>query len=471
MEIPYLYQLQEANFTDLSNTDFKIAVVDVDTSGLTAAQIDTLQTQGKIMFSYLSIGEAEDYRDYWIQGNWSINPPSFTLNENNEWNGNYRLKYWAEEWQQIILNKIEDIISKGYNGVYLDVLDAYQDANVINAYDGSTTTRQEIIDFTIRISEYAKSINPNFKIIPQNAVELLSVNEEVATAPNLAFINAIDGVGVEDTWTTGNPGGTENNTAPWTTDNLSYLKLATAAGKFILSTDYATEENLQTQFIANAIGEGFIPYIGTRRLDGTIDTTNYTSLVQMPDNWLDIVIDGNITTPELPSTEPEPPVIDDLSFTPPTGSGVIEGTDNPEEVQGNQSSNILSGLGGPDILYGEGGDDIIYDGLGDDTVWAGQGNDTLYAGKGNDLLAGEGGNDLFIIGPNNGQDLIDDLTLGDKIKLVNSPYQSALEAYQALSFDGNHSTLDLGDGNSIKILWVSPTEINSASFEVDGFIG
>ncbi len=80
MAIPFLYQLQRANYTNLSSRDFKVAVIDMDDSGLSANQVSNLIAQDKTMFTYLSIGEAEVYRDYW--DGWGRNPPDFLLGEN-----------------------------------------------------------------------------------------------------------------------------------------------------------------------------------------------------------------------------------------------------------------------------------------------------------------------------------------------------------------------------------------------------
>ena len=68
MSLPFLYQLQNASYGSLSATDFDFGVVDMDDAGLTAAQVAALEKQGKGLVSYVSIGEAEDYRDYWQSG-------------------------------------------------------------------------------------------------------------------------------------------------------------------------------------------------------------------------------------------------------------------------------------------------------------------------------------------------------------------------------------------------------------------
>ena len=53
--------------------------------------------------------------------------------------------------------------------------------------------RQEMRDFVIGISQYAKASDPGFAVIPQNGVELVTENGEEDGNPSMAYINAIDG--------------------------------------------------------------------------------------------------------------------------------------------------------------------------------------------------------------------------------------------------------------------------------------
>ncbi len=83
----------------------------------------------RLVISYLSIGEAEDYRYYW-QSNWNSNSPEWLSNENPDWAGNYKVKYWIQSWKKIIYGNtnsyLDKIIDKGFDGVYLDIIDAFE---------------------------------------------------------------------------------------------------------------------------------------------------------------------------------------------------------------------------------------------------------------------------------------------------------------------------------------------------------
>jgi cysteinyl-tRNA synthetase, unknown class len=83
----------------------------------------------RLVICYMSIGEAENYRYYW-QTEWNKNPPSWLHKENPDWKGNYKVKYWHSAWKQIIMGTeiayLDRIISAGFDGVYLDIIDAFE---------------------------------------------------------------------------------------------------------------------------------------------------------------------------------------------------------------------------------------------------------------------------------------------------------------------------------------------------------
>ncbi len=92
----------------------------------------------RLVISYMSIGEAEDYRFYWKK-DWSPEKLSWIHRENPNWPGNYKVKYWNKEWQSIITGTntsyTQRIIDAGFDGVYLDIIDAFwyfenEEANV-----------------------------------------------------------------------------------------------------------------------------------------------------------------------------------------------------------------------------------------------------------------------------------------------------------------------------------------------------
>ena len=138
----FLYLLNTENFTSkqnfisaISETNYDVLIIDFffDEEEYTTSEIEALKTKrngGKrLVISYISIGEAEDYRYYW-KNEWISNPPVWLAGENPDWEGNYKVRYWHKEWQDIIYGSessyIYKIIITGFDGAYLDIIDAFE---------------------------------------------------------------------------------------------------------------------------------------------------------------------------------------------------------------------------------------------------------------------------------------------------------------------------------------------------------
>jgi uncharacterized protein (TIGR01370 family) len=349
--LPFLYQLQNASYASLSAQSFRAAVVDMDESGLTKSQLQNLNSEGKAVYTYLSIGEAEDYRAYWVNGHWSQQKPAFVLGENPDWPGNYSVKFWDPTWQAIMFARVDAAIALGYDGMYLDIVDAYQVAQVRAAYTGADI-RQAMINFVVALSQHAKALDPSFKVIPQNAVGLLALNELNPSVPNSAYLKAIDGIGVEDLWYDG------NSSASWTAGDLKFIQNAINAGKFVLATSYPTDDAKQNAFVTNAINAGLIPFVADRDLTGIIDPTDLTIEGRM--------LGHNINTPW-------------------TVTGPADWLGGNDIIEGTSGADTLDGRAGDDVITGKAGDDRLYGGTGNDRLDGGAGNDRLYGGAGNDI--------------------------------------------------------------------------------------
>jgi cysteinyl-tRNA synthetase len=139
----FLYLINPENFAtkqDLINavtaTNYDVVIMDLfsnENEPYTAVEVDQLRQKAnggsRIVVCYMSIGEAEDYRYYW-QSSWSNTPPSWLSEENPDWEGNYKVKYWDADWQSIIYGNqnayLDKILAAGFDGVYLDIIDAFE---------------------------------------------------------------------------------------------------------------------------------------------------------------------------------------------------------------------------------------------------------------------------------------------------------------------------------------------------------
>ena len=249
------------------------------------------------VIAYLNIGQAEDYRTYWMKG-WRVGKPAFILGTDPDgWAGNFPVAYWRQEWRQLITGPgglIEQIRAAGFDGLYLDWVGGFEDENVVAAArrDG-VDARLEMIAWVREVSAVAKGGERPLFVIAQNAAPLLQ---------DSSYLDAIDGVSHEDIWFTGADGLAEGDCpVPRTaaevgsaaylarldkacrrshdTDPVSamhfvgedvivpLLKLAQDRGKAVFTVDYALKvENIAAARKASR-SFGFAPFVGARNLN------------------------------------------------------------------------------------------------------------------------------------------------------------------------------------------------------------
>jgi len=246
---PVVYSYQGVGYEDLAEVNATVLIVDPDDSGLTNEEITRLHIQGKTVIAYLNIGQAERFRSYWKK-EWEINPPSWLGEEDAEWPENYWVSFWNQEWKGIILNCLDEIIERGFDGVLLDRIDVYEyweNRGVLDA-------KKMMIDLVLEISLVAKQ-NKCFLIIPQNSEELIE-------DPN--YLDAIDGVSSEDVWTTGDKIRPSHEVEP----RLELLDEIISKGKIVLVLDYPSSLTLRKEFCSKAKERGYLPYSSSPDLQG-----------------------------------------------------------------------------------------------------------------------------------------------------------------------------------------------------------
>ena len=129
------YETKHDFIQALAETNYDLMIVDIfhHDALYTKSELERLKVKKngakRLVIGYLSIGEAEDYRDYW-QTDWRVNPPAWLDTENPDWAGNFKVKYWNAEWQAIIFGHEQSYVKKaidsGFDGVYLDIIDAFE---------------------------------------------------------------------------------------------------------------------------------------------------------------------------------------------------------------------------------------------------------------------------------------------------------------------------------------------------------
>ncbi len=242
------YQLQGVSPAAIARSSSDLVVIDYSngTTPFTKAQVEQMQRKPdgsrRIVLSYMSIGEAENYRWYWPQRN-----PAWLGPENPKWKGNYGVRFWHDDWQKIVFEYTDKIVAAGFDGVYLDKVDEYEEMG----------RKDDMVEFVSRIAARAKAERPAFLIVSQNGDQLI---------PDPKFRKAIDAFAREDLLYGESSDGVRNTTAS-IRESVGRLKLLAAEGKPVFVVEYPRNEE-QARTATREISEhGFVGLMARRALD------------------------------------------------------------------------------------------------------------------------------------------------------------------------------------------------------------
>jgi cysteinyl-tRNA synthetase len=251
----------------------------------------------KRVLAYIDIGQAEDFRTYW-ESDWRIGDPEWIVGEDpDQWRGNYPVAYWEDDWHEIWLDEpdgyLNQIVAAGFDGVYLDWVEAYSHDPVRAAArrDG-VDAHEEMVSWVHDIAEHARAQRPGFLVVGQNAAELVEDDDYVAV---------VDAIAQEQTWFDGaaddDPPGDcplprtraevdteayraslpprcmkiyDNPGSPLHVSSEEYVGYLTqwrAKGKPVLTVDYAVQPENVAWVYSTSRALGFIPFASNRHLN------------------------------------------------------------------------------------------------------------------------------------------------------------------------------------------------------------
>lgn len=297
----WMYQIQwldeNATIDELDNTQYDMLVVEpgfnftedqYDVNYLVPSLKQKPNGDERILLAYIDIGQAEDYRTYW-ESSWvaptttQAGVPDFLITiDPDGWSGNYPVAYWDTAWQNIWLGEngiIEQIANYGFDGVYLDWVEAYDDDKILEVADvQGINTENEMMLFIERIRNLGRSINPEFLVVPQNAPYLLDANPTF-------YASIIDALATEDTWfygegdvpwespDAGDLSGGDRHAGDYSTGaRIEQSKKYLALGIPVFTVDYCISETKAEQTYINAYENGFIPLVTRVSLTNITET-------------------------------------------------------------------------------------------------------------------------------------------------------------------------------------------------------
>jgi len=263
--ILWVYQLsgyQNNSLQQIADSCYELAVVDLARDGssdfFTYAEVTGT---GKQMLAYFEIGAIENYRP-----EWDSVPSDLLLGTLDGWPGEYYVKYWDERWWPIVQGRVDQAISAGFNGAYLDMIVTYEEIPANSAGTTRDDLARKMVDLIVRLSEYAKGIDADFLVYPQNSPELYTYS---------GYLAAIDGLGMEEMYVraTDRP-----CTLSWCYENIANATAIHNAGKTVLSIDYATTPEMVELAVSQSLAAGFSPFVSVRDLDIAPDVCTPTAV-------------------------------------------------------------------------------------------------------------------------------------------------------------------------------------------------
>lgn len=260
----WTYQLVGARPSQIAASETDLAVIDYSRDGTpahryTRGDVERMKRKPngdrRIVLAYLSIGEAESYRYYWDEA-WEDDPPDWLGPENRRWRNNYKVRYWDEDWQRIILggqgSYIDHIIDAGFDGVYLDIVDGYEDWQ-----DEHAGAADDMVRFVRRIRAAAQRRDRDFLVVSQNGEGLLVRDD---------FLSAIDAIAKEDLLYGLRGNGVANRSGE-IDSSIAKLDLAKTAGKPVLVIEYLATGSKRRAAAARLSDLDYIATFPPRGLD------------------------------------------------------------------------------------------------------------------------------------------------------------------------------------------------------------
>lgn len=263
-------QYRRINVFEVAASPYDLVVIDYRPDVLfgtefpfSAADIKLMQRKPdggrRLVIAYLSVGEAEDYRGYWPRS-WTTDPasrPSWIGTENPRWRGNFPVRFWAPEWKSILFGAptayLERIIAVGFDGVYLDRIDVYQEFLAENP-----SAERDMVALLSALSTQAHRLNPKFLVVLQNA-------EELTSKPVVR--RAIDAFAKEDLFYGVEHDG-QRNSAIAVATSAKPIRDLKRAGTKVLLLEYPRDAKAAADIRARARIEGFTLLLADRELAG-----------------------------------------------------------------------------------------------------------------------------------------------------------------------------------------------------------
>ncbi len=234
-------------------------------------EVSEIRQGGKRVLGYLNLTEIEVYRDYWRDHARQTSPEGLF---SAAWIGprtsdDERLaRYWTPAWEAMLLGRVDRLMARGFDGVFLDdllhyfsfVSGEFLDWAGTGPGQRRTTFAAAMMELVLRLTDRVRRHRPDAVVVVNNGVFLPgdAAAEIGAAAEELTerYLDAIDGILVESAFGAG-----ENAVT-----HRALSDRYASRGICVLTVDFADQVGAVTQtpfreyVRSRAAGLGFAPY-------------------------------------------------------------------------------------------------------------------------------------------------------------------------------------------------------------------
>lgn len=243
MGCPALYHLQNIRPSDFEGRMWSIAILEPSETGpelLGAA----LRSSGLVL-AYINAGYAEEWRSYWprLESEGVVHGPS-------GYPGEYLVEVWSPEWRRTIVSMAVSMVEKGYQGVYLDNIDAVEELEG-QPWAQGVNASEAMIRLVCLVRQ----------ALQEHGGAALYINIGGATwlLRDQELLGCIDGVLREELWTAWASNGTVPQDPSETARAIADLDYALSHGKTVIVVDPAESKPQAERFCEKAHRHGYIP--------------------------------------------------------------------------------------------------------------------------------------------------------------------------------------------------------------------
>ena len=161
-----------ASYEQLDVSQYDIIVIDA--VYYSKEEIEHLQQEGMVVYTYLNVGSLEEFRDFYFDYQQLI------LGEYENWLGEYWIDVSNVAWQNHIVELAASLVDKGVDGFFIDNTDVYYHYHTPDIFQG-------LITILNQLSEYEKDILINggdifvteaILAVEEPLVKITGVNQE-----------------------------------------------------------------------------------------------------------------------------------------------------------------------------------------------------------------------------------------------------------------------------------------------------